>query len=85
MDIMNEEKIMKKMQNKERNWVLVVVASIVIILSIALLVITLRNISTLGWWSLAIAAGAVSSICLSITAIKRNEPAWLLLDLILPG
>jgi hypothetical protein len=76
---------MKKMQNKERNWPLVVIASIVIIFNIGLFVVAVMNVSAFGWWSLAILAGAALSIWLSALAIKRNEPAWLLLDFILPN
>lgn len=76
---------MKKKQKRERNWALVIIASSVIALNIALLVFTAMNIAWLGWWSFFIAMGALSSIVLSATAIKKNEPAWLLLDLILPS
>lgn len=76
---------MKKTQSKERNWLLVTIASIVILLDIVLLVIAATNMSTLGWWSLAITIGAISSLYLSVVAIKTNNPAWLLLDLILPN
>ncbi|MNH58462.1 hypothetical protein D3C73_102620 [compost metagenome] len=41
--------------------------------------------TALGWWALLIGAGAVSSIYFSVLAIKKNDPAWLLLDFILPN
>ena len=76
---------MKRTKNKERNWLLVVVASVVILCDTALLVVAAINTSTLGWWALGIAVGAILSLYLSIVAIKTNNPAWLLLDFILPN
>src|SRR5689334_3021753 len=76
---------MKKEARRERNWALVVIASTVILLNAILLLFVSFNTVTLGWWSLVIAAGALSSIWFSVMAIRKNEAAWLLLDLILPN
>ena len=76
---------MKKIQNYERNWGLVVIASLMILGNAAILVLAVLYMTTLGWWSAALIAGAITSIWLSVEAIRHNEPAWLLLDLILPN
>ena len=75
----------KKEQKIERNWALVVIASIMIIINLALLVIASMYWSALGWWAPVIVVGAIVSIYLSIEAIRTNDPTWLLLDLILPS
>ena len=75
----------KKVHKQARNWALVVIAVTVMIVNVALLVAAVLYWSALGWWSLAVAVGALTSIFFSIQAIRKNEPAWLLLDLILPG
>lgn len=76
---------MKKKEKHGRNWALVVVASIVITLNTGLLIAVSLSTATLGWWALVIVIGAISSIWLSVTAIKKNDPTWLLLDMILPN
>lgn len=79
------KKITSKQNKSERNWPLVVIALIVIAINAVLLVIGLANTATLGWWALLIALAALTSIFLSVMAIKQNNPAWLLLDLIIPN
>ncbi len=72
-------------ENKpKKNWVLIVIASTVIVLNAALILFLILNPMTLGWWTLLIGLSAVVSISLSLKAIKENEPAWLMIDLILP-
>ena len=75
----------KKEQTIERNWALVVIASIMIIINLVLLVIASMYWSALGWWAPVITVGAIVSIYLSVEAIRTNDPTWLLLDLILPS
>lgn len=75
----------KKDHKPTRNWALVVIASSYILVNVILLAITVMFWSDLGWWTPVIAIGAVVSIYFSVEAIRKNEPAWLLLDLILPG
>lgn len=80
--------MMKKKKNQlkpARNWALVVVAVSYIVINLILLVIGVMFWSDLGWWAPAIVIGAMASIYFSIEAIRTNEPAWLLLDIILPG
>ena len=75
---------MKKVRTVERNWALVVIASIMILLNLILLVAAVLYWATFGWWSLIAGIGAATSIYLSVEAIRTNDPTWLLLDLILP-
>ncbi|MDQ5931916.1 MAG: hypothetical protein QG649_1 [Patescibacteria group bacterium] len=60
------------------------IASIVIVLNVALILFLILEPNILGWWSLLIGLSAVVSISLSVKAIKENEPAWLMIDLLLP-
>ena len=69
----------------ERNWALVVVASILISIGLALLVLAIINIATFGWWSLALGVGALTTIAAAVMSILKNDPVWILLDLIIPG
>ena len=69
----------------ERNWALVVVASILIIIGLALLVLAIINVGTFGWWSLALILGALTTIAAAVMSIVKNDPVWILLDLIIPG
>ena len=82
----NKPKRGQKQPPKEPNWLLRVIASLIILLNIALLVVAISNYQSLGWlWTTVLCTAGVSSIALSIEAIRTNEPAWLLLDLILPN
>lgn len=76
---------MKKALQQEPNIALRIIATIVIIIDTVILTIIAMNITGLGWWGIIITLGAISSIGFAVMAIKRNEPAWLLLDLILPN
>jgi hypothetical protein len=69
----------------KRNWPLVVIALIVITLNILIIAGIFMYTANLEWWSVLIIVGALSSIYLSLMAIIKNDPAWLLLDLILPN
>ena len=75
----------KKQQTLSRNWALVVIALIMIIINLILLAIAVLYWSVLGWWAPALVGGAITSLFLSVEAIRKNDPTWLLLDLILPG
>jgi len=69
----------------ERNWALVVVASILISIGLALLVLAILNIATFGCWSLALGLGALTTIAAAVMSIVKNDPVWILLDLIIPS
>ncbi|HEX8182178.1 MAG TPA: hypothetical protein VF575_01095 [Candidatus Saccharimonadales bacterium] len=74
-----------KMKARSRNWLLVSIASIIIILDLLIITGVVLYSIPLGWWSFIIVAGALSSLSLSVMAIKTNDPAWLLLDIIIPS
>ena len=75
----------EKTPAKERNWALVLIASILIILGSAIVLLAVTNIATFGWWSLLIGLGGLTTITAAIMFIITNDPTWILLDLILPG
>ena len=74
-----------KIEVVERNWALVAVASILMIISLVILVLAILNIATFGWWSLALGLGALTTIAAAVMSIVKNDPVWILLDLIIPG
>jgi hypothetical protein len=76
---------MKKVEPQDRNWALVTVASLMIVFNLVLLVVVSLYWSVFGWWSLVAIIAAVASIYLAVTAIRTNDPTWILLDLVLPG
>ena len=74
-----------KIEVVERNWALVAVALILMIISLVILVLAILNIATFGWWSLALGLGALTTIAAAVMSIVKNDPVWILLDLIIPG
>lgn len=75
----------KKASATERNWALVFIASILIVLGSALILLAVINISNFGWWSLVIGVGGLTTVAAAIMSIIKNDPSWILLDLIIPG
>ena len=73
-------------KNKERSVSLIIIASIWIALNVALVVIGILNFQSFGWLTstLLIIAGLISMVFATI-ALAKNDPAWLLLDIIFPG
>jgi hypothetical protein len=74
-----------KVPSKERNWFLVLIASTMIVLGGVVTVLAIANISTFGWWSLLIGLGGLTSVVAATMSIIKNDPSWILLDLIIPG
>ena len=75
----------KKTTAKERNWVLALVSSVLILLGSALVVLAIMNIALFGWWSLLLGVSGLMTIGAAIMSIIKNDPSWILLDLLLPG
>jgi formate hydrogenlyase subunit 3/multisubunit Na+/H+ antiporter MnhD subunit len=75
----------KKQKNAERNWAVVIVGSIYMLLGLALVVVAALNIHVFGWGSLLLGLAGATPITASIIAIVENDPNWILLDLIIPG
>lgn len=73
-------------KNKKRSVSLIIIASIWIILNVALVVIGILNFQSFDWLTstLLIIAGLISIIFATIALVK-NDPAWLLLDIIFPS
>ena len=74
----------KRTPNKGRNWALVFVASVLILLGLALMVLAITNTRSFGWWSLLIGVAGLATFSTSTMAIVKNDPTWILLDLIIP-
>lgn len=74
----------KRKTSTERNWLLVIVATILIVIGLALLVLAICNIHTFGWGSLTVGLTGVGTAGAACIAIIENDPTWILLDLILP-
>lgn len=74
----------KRSQRRETDWLLVVMASIMILIGVALLLLAIVYASALGWWALGVGATGLSTIGFAVKAIATNNRAWILLDLILP-
>jgi len=68
-----------------RNWPLVLIASVLIILGLALALVAVTNISSFGWVSLFIGLSGLTTIAAAVVSILKNDPSWILLDLIIPG
>ena len=77
--------INKKLVSKSRNWVLVFVSTILIILGLTLVILAVMSAANLGWWSLLIGASGLTTVAAAVMSIVKNDPSWILLDLIIPG
>jgi len=71
--------------NANRNWALVFIGVVLLLIGIALLVLAIMNIQTIGWWSLLAGLIGVTTIFASIMSIVKNDASWILLGLIIPG
>lgn len=67
------------------NWFLVFIASILLVLGVVLIVAAVMNVTTFGWWSLLIGLGGLTTIVAAVMSIIKNDPSWILLDLVIPG
>ena len=71
--------------SKERNWFLVFISLLMILIGGALLIISIAFATDFGWWSLLVGLGGASTVFMAIMSIIKNDPSWILLDLILPS
>jgi len=74
-----------KATTKHRSWHLVTLASILIVCGAALIFVAVTNISNFGWWSLPIGLSGLATATAATLSIIKNDPTWILLDLIIPG
>ena len=70
---------------QKRNWFLVFIASVLFLLGCALVVLAIVGIASLGWWSVLIGLSGLTTIFAATMSIVKNDPSWILLDLIIPG
>lgn len=75
----------KKVPTQQRNWFLVFIASLLMLLGLALVMLAATNVAEFGWWSLLIGLSGITTIGAAIMSIIKNDPSWILLDLIIPG
>ena len=75
----------KKKVTEARNWGLVLICAILIVLGGAIVVLAVVNIALFGWWSLLIGAVGATTVAAAIMSIIENDPIWIMLDLILPS
>lgn len=72
-------------RSSPRNWVLVLLSSIIFLLGSTLVVLAALNVPSFGWWSLALGLSGFGTMGAAIMSIITNDPAWIFLDLILPN
>lgn len=70
---------------QEENWFLVFVASVIFLGGAVLLGLAIVYWAQLGLWAFLVGVSGLTSMYFAWKAVRTNEPAWILLDLILPG
>lgn len=75
----------RKTRLKERNWALVFVASALILIGLIVVVLAAMHAIDFGWWSLLLGLSGLTTIATAAMSIVKNDPSWILLDLIIPG
>lgn len=68
-----------------RSMLLIVLASLLMMFGLVLIWVGIANISSFGWLSLLFALSGLTTVGAAIASLVRNSPAWILLDLIIPG
>ena len=56
---------------KLRSWLLVCIASIVLVLGVALVVAAVMNVATFGWWSLLVGLSGLTTISVAVMSIIK--------------
>lgn len=75
----------KKSIKNPRSWSLIVIASMMIVIGIALIVLAIINVTSFGWWSILLGLSGLTPVIAATISIIKNDPRWILIDLILPG
>lgn len=73
----------KKKVTKRRNWALVFIASILLVLGLALCVLAIMYASVFGWRSILVGASGFAISGAAVMSIIENDPTWILLNLII--
>ena len=72
-------------KSTSRNWGLIIISSIHFLGGSTLVVLATINVASFGWWSLALGLSGLGTMGAAIMSIVTTDPAWILLDLILPN
>ncbi len=72
----------KKTTAQHRSWGLIIISSLIIIGGLTLVILSIVYIGTFGWWSLLIVVSGLISIFMATMSIVKNDPSWILLDII---
>lgn len=72
----------KKTTAQHRSWGLIIISSLIIIGGLTLVTLSIVYIGTFGWWSLLIGVSGLNSIFMATMSIIKNDPSWILLDII---
>lgn len=73
-----------KRRSEKRNWVLVGTASLMIVIGVTMMVVSAMYGNVLGVGSIFIGVLGLSITAAASMAIIKNDPSWILLDLMLP-
>lgn len=77
---------MKKTEKTERNPVVVLLASVLLLIGLGLVFVVVTNFAVLGWlYAILIIASGLSSAGMAVMAIFTGKSEWQLIDLLLPG
>lgn len=72
--------------NEPRKPVVMIVAVVMLIMALALVALGIIYVANLGWMmAVIVILSGLSSAGMSLMTIITGNPAWILLDLILPG
>jgi hypothetical protein len=69
---------------KPRNPALIIIASVLILFGLAIVFVGLTNMEALGWWTILTVLSGLITTGAAVTSIVRNDPSWILLELLLP-
>ena len=72
----------KKTTAQHRSWGLIIISSLIIIGGLTLVTLSIVYIGNFGWWSLLIGVSGLISIFMATMSIIKNDPSWILLDII---
>lgn len=70
---------------KKRNWFLVFICAVLILIGLALTVVSIAFMSELGWWSILIGLSGLTTVTAAVLSIIKNDPSFILLGLIIPS
>lgn len=79
---MKTNKASKRIES--RNWALVFIASILLLIGAVLTILSVVYAGQLGWWSLLIGLGGVTTVFLAVMSIIKNDSSWILIGLLTP-